>query len=202
MHPVIILPNNGHGQTHTYSTRPKIGIGCLHILSITPHPSFYVVEMEVQVFWYWLLNALSASVDYFVARKSGLRSRSFTVHTKTFHHVLKLHRPCTCNTYNPLNQLTNLVVSTLNSYKYLLLVFVCMFEWSKSMEPRHSADAYLDHNLSPVMCVRVAVWSYPIAPMGDTTHSLMQYSRRWNDLDVHLLRYWLVSQCLQEMKCE
>lgn len=25
------------------------------------------------------------------------------------------------------------------------------------MEPRHSADAYLDHNLSPVMCVRGGV---------------------------------------------
>jgi hypothetical protein len=71
----------------------KIRIGCLQILNITPHPSVYAVELEVQIFCSWLPNILSGRGDYFVARKSGLRSRLFTLHIKDIHFILKLHRP-------------------------------------------------------------------------------------------------------------
>jgi hypothetical protein len=73
------------------TTGLKIRIGCRQILNNTPHPSGYAVEMEVQVFWSWLPNILSARGDCFVARNSGLRSRLITLHIRVFHFILKLH---------------------------------------------------------------------------------------------------------------
>jgi hypothetical protein len=66
------------------TTGSKIRIVCLQILNITPNPSVYAVELKVQVFWSWLPNILSARGDYFLALKSGLRSRLFTMHIKVF----------------------------------------------------------------------------------------------------------------------
>jgi len=61
------------------------------------------------------------------------------------------------------------------------------------MEPRHFAAAYLDHNHKSGSEIN------QIAPVGDTTHRLVQYLRRSYDLVVPSLRYWLVAQCLQEI---
>jgi hypothetical protein len=110
----------------TLKSRRKIRIGYLRILSIAPLPVGLCSRKGSTGVWSWLLNPLSARTDYFIARKSGLRSRSFTPHIKTFHLILKLHRPTSCNTYSRSNQLTYLVASALNSYKYLFIVCLCL----------------------------------------------------------------------------